>query len=66
MFDNPSNLNNGLVRLRVCGNLIGTGPAKHRFMPNAWVTYRNFWADTALVQQFEGVSGVTQAGSCGQ
>lgn len=65
VFDDPGNLSNGLVRSRVCGSLIGTGPAKHRYMPNAWVTYRNFWADTALVQQFEGVAGVTPAGSCG-
>jgi hypothetical protein len=32
-------------------------------MPNAVVTYKNFWADTPRVQQYEVITGVT-SGTC--
>lgn len=31
----------------------GSGSPKRRIMPNAVVTYKNFWADTLRVQQYE-------------
>jgi hypothetical protein len=40
----------------VCG---GTGTPKRRIMPNAVVTYKNFWADTPRVQQYETLTGTT-------
>jgi hypothetical protein len=52
------------------GNLQGTGYAvcgsgspKRRFMPNAVVTYKNFWADSLRVQAYETIVGAA-AGSC--
>lgn len=41
----------------------GVGSPKVRFMPNASITYRNFWADTPRVAQFETLMGVP-AGTC--
>lgn len=66
VFDNPGFFNSQSVRNTVCGSVIGNALAEQRVMPNAWVTYRNFWADTALVQQFEALAVVTPTGSCGQ
>jgi cytochrome c5 len=45
---------------RVCGS----GVPKLRVMPNAYVTYRNFWTDTLRVQQFESLI-VPPASNCG-
>lgn len=36
----------------------GSGNPKARVMPNAVVTYKNFWADTPRVQQFEIITSV--------
>jgi hypothetical protein len=44
----------------VCGN----GTPKRRVMPNAVVTYKNFWADSARVQLYETMTS-TPAGTCG-
>jgi hypothetical protein len=44
----------------VCGG----GNPKRRVMPNAFVTYKNFWADSAGVQLYETMIGVA-AGACG-
>jgi hypothetical protein len=41
----------------------GTGSPKVRFMPNAVVTYKNFWADSLRVLQYETLTGVS-ANSC--
>ncbi len=38
----------------------GSGVPKRRFMPNAFVTYRNFWVDTLRVQMYEDMTGVGQ------
>lgn len=42
----------------------GFGAPKRRVMPNAVVTYKNFWADAPRVSQFEILTG-TPAGTCG-
>jgi cytochrome c5 len=42
----------------------GFGTPKRRVMPNAYVTYRNFWTDSPRVQQFEALMGIP-AGTCG-
>jgi hypothetical protein len=44
---------NGFVVDKVCG----TGNPKVRVMPNASVTYRNFWADTPRVHLYETLVG---------
>ncbi len=36
----------------------GQGVPKRRVMPNAVVTYKNFWADSLRVQQYETLTGV--------
>jgi hypothetical protein len=41
----------------------GSGSPKRRFMPNAVVTYKNFWADSLRVQAYETIVGAA-AGSC--
>jgi hypothetical protein len=41
----------------------GTGSPKVRFMPNAVVTYKNFWADSLRVLQYETLTSVP-ANSC--
>ena len=38
----------------VCGN----GSPKRRYMPNAFVTYKNFWVDTSRVLAFESLFGL--------
>jgi hypothetical protein len=42
----------------------GIGTPKRRIMPNAVVTYKNFWTDTLRVQQFETLTGEA-ANTCG-
>jgi hypothetical protein len=42
----------------------GSGNPKRRVMPTAFVTYKNFWADSAGVQLYETMIGVA-AGACG-
>ncbi|HLL29400.1 MAG TPA: hypothetical protein VK403_00225 [Allosphingosinicella sp.] len=42
----------------------GFGIPKLRTMPNAYVTYRNFWTNTPRVQQFEALTSVP-TGTCG-
>ena len=41
----------------------GSGVPKRRFMPNAVVTYKNFWADTSRVLMYETLTNQA-AGSC--
>lgn len=41
----------------------GTGTPKRRVMPNAVITYKNFWADSLRVQQLETLTGVA-SGTC--
>jgi hypothetical protein len=41
----------------------GSGVPKRRFMPNAVVTYKNFWADPARVLLYETMTS-TAAGTC--
>ncbi|WP_162901397.1 carboxypeptidase-like regulatory domain-containing protein [Breoghania sp. L-A4] len=41
----------------------GSGNPKLRFMPNAYVTYKNFWVDALRVAQYETIVGVA-AGTC--
>ncbi|HYD36635.1 MAG TPA: hypothetical protein VEA60_03420, partial [Allosphingosinicella sp.] len=53
-----------LVPQAVCGYNVFPSPHKRRIMPNAAVTYRNFWADTARVQKFETLLGIFPANSC--
>ena len=60
VFSKSADFDNPVSKLRVCGS----GSPKRRVMPNAVVTYKNFWADTAHVQLFETMTGVT-AGTCG-
>lgn len=64
VFDDPANIQSAAYT--VCGIPIGSGPARHRVMPNAWVTYRNFWLDPARVSAFETLTNVNPSGSCGQ
>jgi len=42
----------------------GIGSPKRRVMPNAVVTYKNFWADSARVQLYETMTS-TPLGTCG-
>lgn len=44
-------------------SVCGSGVPKRRFMPNAVVTYKNFWADTPRVQIYETMTGEA-IGSC--
>jgi len=46
----------------VCGQ--ETDPLKRRVMPNAFVTYKNFWVDVPRVLQYEAIVGAA-ANSCG-
>jgi hypothetical protein len=41
----------------------GTGSPKKRIMPNAIVTYKNLWADSLRVTEYETLTG-TAAGTC--
>jgi len=41
----------------------GSGSPKLRVMPNAFITYRNFWADTLRVQLFEALTSTSNCGS---
>jgi len=43
----------------VIGKVCGTGTPKVRVMPNASITYRNFWADTTRVHLYEALVGLT-------
>ena len=42
----------------------GTGLQRRRVMPNAIVTYKNFWADSLRVQQYETLTSQV-ANTCG-
>lgn len=59
VFDSYASFTTGFVKSRVCG----FGSPKRRVMPNAYVTYRNFWADPTLPQAFEALYGTTN--TCG-
>jgi hypothetical protein len=42
----------------------GSGTPKRRIMPNAFITYRNFWVDTSRVLKFEALMD-PQVSNCG-
>lgn len=48
----------------VCGDPTLVSPLRRRVMPNAYVTYRNFWADPNRVLQFEALMNPV-ASNCG-
>ncbi len=61
MFADAGNFSGGTVS-KVCGS----GSPKKRVMPNAVVTYKNFWADSARVAAYEALMNpAVPAGTCG-
>jgi hypothetical protein len=59
VFSSHADFTSGFVKNLVCGVPITPAPQRRRVMPNAYVTYRNFWADPNLPHDFEALYGTT-------
>lgn len=65
VFDSFAQFVGSSAASAVCGYNILPSPHKRRRMPNAAVTYRNFWANATRVQLFETMMSIP-ANTCGQ